>query len=164
MEKIRRFESLANLDPVNLDKWMSMDENLSSGEDDDGEEDINKVEEKAWKLLNQAKETGVECCNDVNLELLLNFFRDELATRTYETRKNGIDLELLAKAKAWIKGEDSLWVGWEMESKREDYVREMDREGRWKKFEEDQQELGLEIENGVLRLLVDDLLLDLISC
>ncbi|KAG5251499.1 myb protein [Salix suchowensis] len=184
MEKIRRFENLANLDPVNLDKWMSMDENISSGEDDgdeeyrddlegiretnmikdDEEEDINKVEEKAWKLLNQAKETGVECCNDVNLDLLLNFFRDELATGTYETRKNGIDLELLTKAKAWIKGEDSLWVGWEMESKREDYVREMDREGRWKKFEEDQQELGLEIENGVLRLLVDDLLLDLISC
>ncbi|KAJ6334933.1 hypothetical protein OIU78_011721 [Salix suchowensis] len=184
MEKIRRFESLANLDPVNLDKWMSMDENISSGEDDgddehsddlegiretnmikdDEEEDINKVEEKAWNLLNQAKETGVECCNDVNLDLLLNFFRDELATGTYETRKNGIDLELLTKAKAWIKGEDSLWVGWEMESKREDYVREMDREGRWKKFEEDQQELGLEIENGVLRLLVDDLLLDLISC
>ncbi|KAJ6338092.1 hypothetical protein OIU76_007715 [Salix suchowensis] len=130
MEKIRRFESLANLDPVNLDKWMSMDENISSGEDDgddehsddlegiretnmikdDEEEDINKVEEKAWNLLNQAKETGVECCNDVNLDLLLNFFRDELATGTYETRKNGIDLELLTKAKAWIKGEDSLWV------------------------------------------------------
>lgn len=184
MEKIRRFESLANLDPVNLDKWMSMDENISSGEDDgdeeyrddlegiretnmikdDEEEDINKVEEKAWNLLKQAKETAVECCNDVNLDLLLNFFRDELAAGTYETRKNGIDLELLTKAKAWINGEDSLWVGWEMENKREDCVREMDREGRWKKFEEDQQELGLEIENGVLRLLVDDLLLDLISC
>jgi hypothetical protein len=40
----------------------------------------------------------------------------------------------------------------------------MDREGRWKTFEEEQQELALEIENGVLRLLVDDLLLDLISC
>ncbi|KAL3604057.1 hypothetical protein D5086_004916 [Populus alba] len=183
MEKIRRSESVAKLVPVNLDKWMSMDENVSSGEDDgddedsddlegiretnmikdEEEEEINKVEEKAWKLLNNVKETGVECCND-NVDLLLNFFRDELATRRYETRKNGIDVELLNKAKAWINGEDSLWVGWVIVNKREDYVREMDREGRWKTFEEEQQELALEIENGVLRLLVDDLLLDLISC
>ena len=160
-----------------------MDENVSSGEDDgddedsddlegiretnmikdEEEEEINKVEEKAWKLLNHVKETGVEFCND-NVDLLLNFFRDELATRTYENSKQGIDVELLKKAKAWINGEDSLWVGWEIVNKREDYVREMDREGRWKTFEEEQQELCLEIENGVLRLLVDDLLLDLISC
>jgi hypothetical protein len=188
MEKIRRFESLTKLDFVSLDNWMSIDENISSGEDDDNEEDdddpegiretnmnfegeeeeeeeeeeIHEVEERAWKLLNHVKETGLECCSD-NMDLLFDFFRDELATRTYENSKQSIDVELLKKAKAWINGEDSLRVEWELEHKREVYVRDMDREGRWSKFEEEQQELALGIENGVLDLLVDDLLLDLIS-
>lgn len=182
MEKIRRFESLTKLDFVNLDNWMSIDENISSGEDDDNEEDdddpegiretnmnfegeeeeeIHEVEEGAWKLLNHVKETGLECCSD-NMDLLFDFFRDELATRTYENIKQRIDVELLKKAKAWINGEDSLRVEWELD-KREVYVRDMDREGGWSKFEEEQQELALGIENGVLDLLVDDLLLDLIS-
>ena len=183
MEKIRRFESLTRLDPVNLHNWMSIDENIGSGEDDDNEEDgddlegiretdmnseggaeeeIHEVEERAWKLLNHVKETGLESCSD-NMDLLFDFFRDELATRTYENSKQGIDVELLKKAKAWINGEDSFWVQWELEHKREVYVRDMDREGRWSKFEEEQQELALGIENGVLDRLVDDLLLDLIS-
>jgi hypothetical protein len=188
MEKIRRFESLTKLDFVSLDNWMSIDENISSGEDDDNEEDdddpegiretnmnfegeeeeeeeeeeIHEVEERAWKLLNHVKETGLECCSD-NMDLLFDFFRDELATRTYENSKQSIDVELLKKAKAWINGEDSLRVECELEHKREVYVRDMDREGRWSKFEEEQQELALGIENGVLDLLVDDLLLDLIS-
>ncbi|CAK7347994.1 unnamed protein product [Dovyalis caffra] len=182
MEKIRRFETLAKLDPVDLDNWTSIDENISSGEDDDNDEDVDhelegieetntsyeeeelpEVEEKAWKLLNHVKESGLECCND-NMDLLLDFFRDELTARTYEWKKNGIEVELLNKAKAWINGEDSLWaVGWELEHKKEVHVRDMDREGRWNKFEEEQQQLALEIENGVLGLLVDDLLLDLIS-
>ncbi|KAL9385511.1 hypothetical protein Peur_022521 [Populus x canadensis] len=182
MEKIRRFESLTKLDFVNLDNWMSIDENISSGEDDDNEEDdddpegiretnmnfegeeeeeIHEVEEGAWKLLNHVKETGLECCSD-NMDLLFDFFRDELATRTYENIKQRIDVELLKKAKAWINGEDSLRVEWELD-KREVYVRDMDREGGWSKFEEEQQELALGIENGVLDLLLDDLLLDLIS-
>ncbi|KAJ6972230.1 hypothetical protein D5086_025850 [Populus alba] len=183
MENIRRFESLTRLD--NLGNWMSIDENISSGDDDDNEEDdddlegiretnmnsegeeeeeeeIHEVEERAWKLLNHVKETGLECCSD-NMDLLFDFFRDELATRTYENSKQRIDVELLKKAKAWINGEDSFWVQWELEHKREVYVRDMDREGRWSKFEEEQQELALGTENGVLDLLVDDLLLDLIS-
>ncbi|XP_011035418.1 PREDICTED: uncharacterized protein LOC105133229 [Populus euphratica] len=184
MEKIRRFEGLTKWDPVNLDNWMSIDENISSGEDDDNEEEdddleeiretnmnleggeeeeeIHEVEERAWKLLKHVKETGLECCSD-NMDLLFDFFRDEFATRTYGDRKQRIEVELLKNAKAWINGEDSLWVEWELEHKREVYVRDMDREGRWSKFEEEQQELALGIENGVLDLLVDDLLLDLIS-
>ncbi|KAB5521540.1 hypothetical protein DKX38_025859 [Salix brachista] len=93
MEKIRRFESLTKLDPVNLDNWMSIDENISSREDDDNEdyddglegiretnmifeeqqeEEIHQVEEKAWKLLSHVRETGLECCSD-NMDLLFDF-------------------------------------------------------------------------------------------
>ena len=180
MEKIRRFESLTKLDPVNLDNWMSIDENISSREDDDNdndddddlegiretnmnfEEEIHEVEEKAWKLLSHVKETGLECCSD-NMNLLFDFFRDELGASTCESTEQRIDVELLNKAKAWINGEDSLRAEWELGHKREVYVRDMDREGRWSKFEVEQNELASGIESEVLDLLVDELLLDLIS-
>ncbi|KAJ6400489.1 hypothetical protein OIU84_016023 [Salix udensis] len=177
MEKIRRFESLAKLDPVNLDNWMSIDENISSREDDDDgddlegiretnmnfEEEIHEVEEKAWKLLSHVKETGLECCSN-NMNLLFDFFRDELGASTCESTEQRIDVGLLNKAKAWMNGEDSLWAEWELEHMdREVCVRDMDREGRWGKSEDEQNELASEIESEVLHLLVDELLLDLIS-
>ncbi|KAJ6679578.1 hypothetical protein OIU79_019347 [Salix purpurea] len=110
MEKIRRFESLTKLDPVNLDNWMSIDENISSREDDDDdlegiretnmnfEEEIHEVEEKAWKLLSHAKETGRECCSN-NMNLLFDFFRDGLGASTCESTEQRIDVGLLNKAK-----------------------------------------------------------------
>ncbi|KAF9668897.1 hypothetical protein SADUNF_Sadunf14G0051300 [Salix dunnii] len=177
MDKIRRFESLTKSDTVvNLDNWMSIDENISSREDDDlegiretnmnfeeqEEEEIHKVEEKAWKLLSHVKETGLECFSN-NMNLLFDFFRDELGACTHENIEQKIGVELLNKAKAWINGEDSLRAEWELGHKREVYVRDMDREGRWSKFEGEQNELASRIESEVLDLLVDELLLDLIS-
>ena len=180
MEKIRRFESLTKSDTVvNLENWMSIDENISSREDDDNEDDdddlegiretnmnfeeeIHEIEEKAWKLLSHVKETGLECCSN-NMNLLFDFFRDELGACTYESTEQKIGVELLNKAKAWINGEDSLRAEWELGHKREVYVRDMDREGRWSKFEEEQNELASGIQSEVLDLLVDELLLDLIS-
>ncbi|KAJ6722844.1 DUF4378 DOMAIN PROTEIN [Salix koriyanagi] len=180
MEKIRRFESLTKLDPVNPDNWMSIDENISSREDDDDddddddlegiretnmnfEEEIHEVEEKAWKLLSHVKETGLECCSN-NMNLLFDFFRDELGASTCESTEQRIDVGLLNKAKAWMNGEESLWAEWELEHMdREVCVRDMDREGRWGKFEDEQNELASGIESEVLDLLVDELLLDLIS-
>uniref|UniRef100_A0A6N2N8K5 DUF4378 domain-containing protein n=1 Tax=Salix viminalis TaxID=40686 RepID=A0A6N2N8K5_SALVM len=162
MEKIRRFEILTKLDPVNPDNWMSIDENIRDT-NMNFEEEIHEVEEKAWKLLSHVKETGLECCSN-NMNLLFDFFRDELGASTCESTEQRIDVGLLNKAKAWMNGEDSLWAEWELEHMdREVCVRDMDREGRWGKSEDEQNELASGIQNEVLDLLVDELLLDLIS-
>ncbi|KAJ6344247.1 hypothetical protein OIU76_005880 [Salix suchowensis] len=98
------------------------------------------------------------------MNLLFDFFRDELGASTCESTEQRIDVGLLNKAKAWMNGEESLWAEWELEHMdREVCVRDMDREGRWGKFEDEQNELVSGIESEVLDLLVDELLLDLIS-
>ncbi|KAJ9188392.1 hypothetical protein P3X46_003752 [Hevea brasiliensis] len=114
-------------------------------------------EEEAWQLLKHVKETSSvgECRNNLD-RLLLDFFRDELKIKGYQSRNDKFGFEILSRVKAWIDGEQSLWIGWD---KKEAYVREMEREGKWIKFEEEQEEVALAIENWML----DELLLDLFS-
>ncbi|KAJ4833460.1 hypothetical protein Tsubulata_042204 [Turnera subulata] len=174
MQKIRRFENLAKLDPVNLEKWM--DESMSSGEagnDDDNveeeeEEGECQIKEKAWQLLNYVKTTcSMEGCkDDKNVDqLLVDFFSDELASRMYQsTTSDEFDKIMVSKAEAWLDGEDNLVIRWEEQCKREAYVVEMDRGGKWAKLGEENDKVGLEIGDALLGLVLDDLLLELTLC
>ncbi|KAF2315356.1 hypothetical protein GH714_038913 [Hevea brasiliensis] len=76
--------------------------------------------------------------------------------RHNQRRNDGFDSEMLSRVKTWIDGEQSLWIGWD---KKQAYVREMEREGKWSKFEEEEEEVALAIENRML----DELLVDLFS-
>lgn len=123
-------------------------------------EETNGVELKAMQLLNLAKGTSfVESYEDL---LLLDFFREELSTSS-EQKGDAFDCELLRVAKAWINGEDDGCLEWKMVGKREFSVRDMERGVRWNKFEDDEQELSLEMENLLLNYLVDELLLDFLN-
>lgn len=123
-------------------------------------EETNGVELKAMQLLNLAKGTSfVESYEDL---LLLDFFREELSTIS-EKKGDAFDCELLRVAKAWINGEDDGCLEWKMVGKREFSVRDMERGVRWNKFEDDEQELSLEMENLLLNYLVDELLLDFLN-
>lgn len=154
---------------ANLKKWMSMEENDgddSSAEEEDEEEEeeeeINiEVEEKAKLLLNRIKTTISPKwnCKDsiiVSEQLLLDFLVDELSTK----RNNQVRInEIVRQAEAWIKGEDS-----DTTLSTDDAgecVRDMDRNEGWNKFEGEQEEVSLQIENTLLNLLLDDLMLDL---
>ena len=166
MEKIQRFESLVKLEPVNLEKWMSLEETHEDGEDDDvkEEEETNEVEEKAWQLLNRVKETNslmsyTNICTD---KLLLDLFREEIATKWNQTRNEELDRDMVRLAKAWIDGEQNKTAKWGVGEKREACIRAMDMEGRWSKFQEEQEELAWEVESGVMNILVDELLVDLL--
>ncbi|KAK6285585.1 PREDICTED: uncharacterized protein LOC18614229 isoform X1 [Theobroma cacao] len=165
MQNIQRFESLAKLEPVNLEKWMSLEETEEDGEDDDVEEEkTNEVEEKAWQLLNHVKETSLlKSYRYISIDkLLLDLFREELATKWNETRKEEVEHDMIRQAEAWINGEQNETAKWRVWEKREAYVRDMDREGKWRKFEEEQEELALEVESRVMNILVDELLFDLL--
>ncbi|XP_021280316.1 uncharacterized protein LOC110413713 isoform X2 [Herrania umbratica] len=166
MQNIERFESLAKLEPVNLEKWMSLEETEEESEDDDAEEEeeTNEVEEKARQLLNHVKETSLrKSYRYISIDkLLLDLFREELATKWNETRKEELEHDMIRQAKAWINGEQNETAKWRVWEKREAYVRDMDREGKWSKFEEEQEELALEVESRVMNILVDELLVDLL--
>ncbi|XVF22637.1 hypothetical protein REPUB_Repub12eG0188300 [Reevesia pubescens] len=159
MQKIQCFESLAKLEPVNLEKWMSLEEI-------EEKEETNEVEEKARQLQNHVKETSsLKSYKNISTDkLLLDLFREELATKWIkQIRNEEIECDMVRLAKAWINGEHNGTTRssgvWE---KKEGCVRDMEREGRWSKFEEEQEELAWEVESGVMNILVDELLFDLL--
>lgn len=167
MQKIEWFESLAKLETVNLEKWDSMEESTDFEEEEEEEKDDEEegeqcgVEERATELLYFAKtaSSAESCKADVD-QLLLDFFEYELSSQNNQTRDDDFNWEMLSRAKAWMSGEHEAFDHWWLESKREVYIREMDKVGKWSKFEKEQEELVLEIESGILRDLVDELLVD----
>ncbi|KDP28698.1 hypothetical protein JCGZ_14469 [Jatropha curcas] len=151
-------ESNANVEskyPFNLEKWMAVNENTSSEEETETNT-INGEEEEAWQLLNYFKQTS----SMKEERLVFDFFREELCRKTYETKNEGFECEMLiSRVKEWINGEDRMWVGGE---NKEACIREMERQGKWSKLEEEEEMVGLEVENWMMGLLLEDLLLDLV--
>lgn len=142
-----------NLWPFNLEEWMSMDQNHDGS---DEEKEVDNIEEKAMLLLNHVRSTSSMEDNIVE-QLLFDFFVDELSTKIIQTRNNEVDGEMIVQARRWIDGEHSSSIDWE------EYVRGMDKKfGKWNKFEEEQEEMAFEIEIGMLNLLVDEALADLL--
>ncbi|KAF5732999.1 hypothetical protein HS088_TW17G00533 [Tripterygium wilfordii] len=185
MQKIRRFESLAKVDPVNLEKWMSMDEETNSSTDIEQEEEEEEeqeelrdeeIEEKntvtAWHLLEQVKTTT--SLDTVEQLVLLDFFRDELGADTNDQIGHpGLENETLTrKARVWLRGEHSTLLDLgvddnDEQERREALVNDLYMEGRRRRwsssgFEEEGNELAMEVENGLLGDLVDQLLLEIL--
>ncbi|KAK8570449.1 hypothetical protein V6N13_003129 [Hibiscus sabdariffa] len=125
-------------------KWMSLEED----------------EERALQLLNHDKETSsLTSCDSISTDkLVLDLFREE----ANQTRDTEFENEMVRVAKAIINGDQSETAKWGFGDKREAYVREMDREGRWDKFVEERQDLAREIECGLINILADELLVDLL--
>ncbi|CAN6567994.1 unnamed protein product [Malus baccata var. baccata] len=153
MQKIKLFESLVTVDPINLDTSMSFEERTNIEEDDE-------TAERAMELLNHCKAS----CSDlkswelelVEDQLLFDFFRGEMCAQ--RNNKDGFNREMISKERAWMSGD---WGS--LEHNKEACVRDMHKGRRWNKFEFEQEELGLEIEIALLEYLVDELLLDLLS-
>ncbi|KAJ4956870.1 hypothetical protein NE237_013653 [Protea cynaroides] len=159
MQNIRRFESLAQLEPVDLDKRIVLlekddSDESSEGEEQEGEDELEAkmAEEKSIELLKLVKPTSSGNLDSV----LLDFFKERIMGRINE----GDYKELMKVGRDWMSDDMVL----DLEYNRESYVTEMDNEGgRWRKFEEEQAELAAEVERLVLGSLVDELLVDLLS-
>ncbi|XP_055808357.1 uncharacterized protein LOC129876904 [Solanum dulcamara] len=120
------------------------------------------IEQKAKKILSQLKETRNLCMKDceanLNDQLLFDFFLHELI-------QNNVDESemLMREAKSWINGEYNGEFEWEMEDKREAYIRDMQRVGRWNNFEEEKEELTSVLEFELFNNLVHEVLIDLFA-
>lgn len=153
--KIKQLESLKGLESV---------EEITNLEEEQ-ENELQRIQQIAMELMYHVKSTTSSESYGVDVEeLLLDFFVDELLFSKKNNIKNQVDMfnwEMVRIAKDWMSEECAF--GWGLQPKMEACIREMHKGGRWIKFDEDQEELALEIEDRVLDSLVDDLLLDLFS-
>ncbi|XP_076951825.1 uncharacterized protein LOC143625368 [Bidens hawaiensis] len=122
------------------------------------------IEEQSIQLMDHVKTTSSIDEWDLRLDcLLLDYFRDELIT-SKDVKNNGrLESRVLNVAKCWVKGEDDGCLEWEMEGRREVCVREMDRRTNWNDFEDDREDIVIEIEKMMLNHLLDELSIDLLN-
>lgn len=162
MQKIRCFETLAHLEPLDLEKRIA----FSELEDETGESPFqscllfdDETEKKVSKLLKEVRSSTQSdslMCKAENL--LSHFFREKI-----EEENARVDWkELLKVAQNWINGESQeLLMGWEVESGRKVYVKEMEKNGRFRNAEEEKEEVGLDLEVQIFTTLVNELVLDI---
>ncbi|KAL3348957.1 hypothetical protein AABB24_022225 [Solanum stoloniferum] len=147
MQRIQQFESLA-------------EENINSKGEKELKEDeeIKEIQEKAKQLL-------INC--EVNYmdddQLLFDFFWNELITSGKHQNSVNIDEKLLREAKSWINDDYNEEFEWEIEDKREAYIKDMEKVANWNKFEEEKQEFILDLEFEVYNDLVNEVLEDVFS-
>ncbi|XP_016480416.1 uncharacterized protein LOC107801584 [Nicotiana tabacum] len=161
MQRIQQFESLAE------GNTSFEEEEEQQQQQQEEEEEIREIEEKAKQLLSNLKETiNMELIEDCEAnyvdELLFDFFWHELCTtRKHQNNDDGeSDEKQMREAESWINGDYKGEFEWEIEDKRESYIRDMEREARWNKFEEEKQELSLDLEFEVFNDLVHEVLED----
>ncbi|XP_042480649.1 uncharacterized protein LOC122061453 [Macadamia integrifolia] len=185
MQKIRRFESLAQLEPVDIEKRIALleedDDSVESpshdgllvsqeGEDEQESEvdlEAKMVEERAIELLKLIKTTSSldDRTTTGNLDgVLLDFFKEIIMGRS-NTEGEGFDFKEVVKvARDWVSEKTCGGMALGLKYDREVHVRDIESEGgRWRKFGEEQSEVVAEIEGGVLGSLVNELLVDLFS-
>lgn len=162
MQKSRHFDRVASLKPVDLEKRMA----LSEEEEEtyrpraiSVENEKSKEDEKAWRLVEEAKSSIASKCltmSKAEKKLLFDFFEES----SEEYIENAEEERQLSKvAEEWISGESQQTnLGWEM------CVREMDKCWRWTNIsDEERKQLGMELEFEVLTSLVNELVLELTS-
>lgn len=119
-------------------------------------------EQKAKELLNHIKEDDISQLDDEHV--ILDFFKHELLPLDGNNLDNvefDYDQILIRVAKSWLNGEFDESYDWEVEDKRESYVKDMEKTVCWKHFRQEQEIVSRELEIKVLNELLDELLMDL---
>lgn len=146
-----------------MDENSYCDEEYEEEEEEEEDQEVEEqdwVEEKAKELLHCVKATSssVQSCDDYLGTVLLDFFREELTAKYRNQNGNdeGFEWEVLRIAEDWINGSFDYDI---VHVNKDDYIKDMDRRGGWiSRFEEEKEELALEIEAAILHSLVSELL------
>ncbi|KAJ0968833.1 hypothetical protein J5N97_021710 [Dioscorea zingiberensis] len=166
LEKIRRFECLAELEPVDLDPLFEDEQN--SGDDMliDENEDDNEVIEKALELLKQFKGMSFTVVNENIEKFLLDFFIEGISSKdnniiTSNHHITGEKEQLLLNAGLhWLNQVD---YSVQDEDLSVAYLKEMEKNGQWRCFKDDEPEVAMDLELEVMESLLDELVLDLLQ-
>lgn len=162
MHKLRRFERLAELDPIELEKRMSEDQ-----EDEDDNEDL--IEEEEWVNIDESRLFCIEENDDefirevfsksnlCRLNKIPSDFKRLVLDLIAEEKKNGFDYSNEVIMSKVCKRLDS-WK--EVESNTIDMMVELDLRREldgWKRYQEEMGEKAMEIEIAIFGLLVEEL-------
>ncbi|URD98064.1 hypothetical protein MUK42_28949 [Musa troglodytarum] len=178
-KKIGRFESNADLSPVDLDRrFSSSDEQLPGHAEEGGD----SRETKAWGLLGQLKASCHADLQERSTEkVLVDFFIQRLSSFDGDD----LDRPLRRRQRCWTSAfrrepaeEDAVlntardWIEGARSGDLDDYhgeatLREMERGGRWRSFEgegEEEGELGVDLERLVLGSLMEEVVEEFVAC
>ncbi|GER31285.1 polyamine oxidase 1 [Striga asiatica] len=148
-ERIQEFENNTKPKPTHKDGF--------------GAEGTNVVDVKARRLLNNIKEDGLIVSQHTSENMILDFFVHELSI-SGKIHDPEFHDELMEMAKSWITGEyDDESYLWEVEDKRKAYVKDMENGVYWNKFEQEQEDVSMEIAAEVFDELIDDVLADFLD-
>ncbi|KAI0520305.1 hypothetical protein KFK09_007777 [Dendrobium nobile] len=156
---VRRFESRAELDSVDLDHQFACAEtHFESPVHEEYEDEEDRRQRKAFSLLHQ-----VTCCESFPAseeKLLFEFFLEGLSLAGHRRRwKSGSagEQELMRVATGWVSGE-----GWGLEDGSDVVVEEMERSGVWRRYEDDADMVAVELSRGLTTWLMEEFVSELL--
>ena len=184
MHKIRRFECLAQLEPVDLEERIALcelnyespqspmqpcplstqDNNTFNKKEENQTEQLIKAQELLDLIRKKCSPSGSKFQVD---SLLLDFFEEKIEENNVNASTttrcdNEFQHEILKVTEDWLSGHpQELLLGWEVQDGREVYVKDMEKGGMWSILVEEETEAALEVEDEVWTTLLNDLLLDL---
>ncbi|PHU28351.1 hypothetical protein BC332_00444 [Capsicum chinense] len=176
MKKVKRFECLTELEPLNLDKRIASSEsesesphnNSSETEVDENnkekEDEKQTVESMALDMIQELKASMPSYSLKLKAEkLLFDFFNEKILNAYEVTRGDEFKNKVLGLGEDWINGKPiDVLLDWKVQENRMAYIRAIESRGEWKNTEVDQQEVILELEVDIFATLMNELLLDII--
>nr|CAB3485478.1 unnamed protein product [Digitaria exilis] len=163
LERIRRFEQLAQVDTSDADDATTTTEDASCHAVEElgsnsagGDED---EPEGAGDLLGLQEATSPSTCDAGQRfrGLLRDFFREGLSSSCHDGDGPDVERSLLETARAWLDGRHGA-----LRSDGKAEVEEIERLGRCRCFREDEQELlGCDVESDIFLTLMEELIVDL---
>ncbi|MBA0852559.1 hypothetical protein Goshw_006889 [Gossypium schwendimanii] len=166
MPKVRRFESLAQLEPVDLEKRIAMAEleDESSLLRSVSVNNNGMSEEKLLKLLKAKFPSQIFKFRADNL--LLDFFWETFMVEDKGERHDmgfeDFGVKSLKVVEDWVNGNSQEFVlGWELHEGRKAYLKDMERNENWRNFNEEKEDVGSALELELFSSLVDEVLTDL---
>lgn len=168
------------MEPVDLEKRIAMSEledklvTISNIHEDYDREKRNESEEKAremMKLIKVRTSTTTALSAPLKIDnlvskadnLLFDFFRERVMEEDKANEEVFNQKEALKVAEDWVNGETAgVLLGWEVKEARNGYVKDMEKSGKWRKLDEEENEVVLEVESQLWNSLVHELLLHLL--
>lgn len=147
-----RFKTLEKMEPINLDKRLATLSEICNIETIDNTSNFDN--EKAQKMLENVKSrigTKVSFCAD---NVLLDFFMESFDES--DCNRGGLTVE---EGVRYLSGEGKeMGFDWRDVESRKWYIKDMEKGGRWKHFDDKRVDLVKEIEGGIWEFLMDELM------
>ncbi|CAI8609707.1 unnamed protein product [Vicia faba] len=162
IQKTRHFENISSLEPLVLEKRIKCLEEL---EDEPHNYSLKQCSLSVIdSIIGDRKNKDELNSLMINTEKLLFDYLEQ----SIEENSNADypkDFNLCNVVDDWVRGKpQEPYLGWEVNEGRHVYISEMERCEEWKNYDQQTEQLVLELENDVLTSLVNEIVIDLVIC